>query len=202
MNDSLLARYTVKRGSKNSNEMGKITALNGEPELDLFEGDQAHCNKINGTDRTIFPGYQKDDELVWSYVVSACRSVVFRRQGHRKVSGIKTTYKSINFQDEAVSLDDIFKTLFLFKMCSIQMPLECNINQYQPGGTPKGSLDLYPCLEIFMLATAPHFYLSEESLQHSIEGVHPNKDLHDSGIYFDLVCLGFLVHLIINFHIF
>lgn len=110
MNDTLIARYTVKRGSKNSHVMGEVTAINGESELEIFEGNQSHCNTINGTDRMIFPGFQEEDTLVWVYVVQACRSVVFRRQGQKKVSGIKTTYKDVNLLDEAVSFELLFES--------------------------------------------------------------------------------------------
>lgn len=84
--------------------MGKLTALNGEQDLNYFEDERAHCNKINGTDRTIFPGSQTDEEVVWFYVVEACRSIVSRYQGHKKIKGIKTTFKDVNFQDELVSM--------------------------------------------------------------------------------------------------
>lgn len=103
MNNSITARYTVIRGSKNVHEMGKVTLLNGESELAYFRDEKAHCNKINGTDRTIFPGRQTDEELVWLHIVEACRSVVTRCQGHKKISGIKTTFKDVNFQDDEVS---------------------------------------------------------------------------------------------------
>lgn len=105
MNNSITARYTVIRGAKSVHEMGKVTLINGEPELPYFKDEKAHCNKINGTERTIFPGRQTDQELVWFHVVEACRSVVARPQkrGHKRISGIKTTYKDVNFQDDEVS---------------------------------------------------------------------------------------------------
>lgn len=64
--------------------------------------------------------------------------------------------------------------------------MECNSNAYLPS-MPKGSLDLYPCLEVYMIVTAPHFLNMEESFQKSIEGIHPDYDLHHSRIYFHLV---------------
>lgn len=72
-------------------------------------------------------------------------------------------------------------------MILMQMPLDCNDNKYLT--IPLGTLDLHPCLEIFIMVSQPHFYLTDENLQNSIKGIFPDKDLHCSRIYFDLVLI-------------
>lgn len=50
-----------------------------------------------------------------------------------------------------------------------------------------GTLDMFPCLDIFILGSLPHFYLTEPSIFKTMEGMNPTEHLHKSGIYFDLV---------------
>lgn len=67
---------------------------------------------------------------------------------------------------------------------------ECECNQYTGCSAP-GTIDMYYCLDIFVMGGAPHFYSAEPSLLDTVEGMKPREHLHKSGIYFDLVCINF-----------
>lgn len=62
----------------------------------------------------------------------------------------------------------------------------CECNNYI-GCTLPGTLDMYPCLDIFVLGSLPHFYLTEPSLLKALDGMNPKEHLHKAGVYFDLV---------------
>lgn len=65
----------------------------------------------------------------------------------------------------------------------------CECNQYIGCAVP-GVLDLYSCLDVFVSVSAPHFYLAESSVRDKLDGMHPRVDLHETGVYFDLVRLA------------
>lgn len=53
---------------------------------------------------------------------------------------------------------------------------------------------MFPCLDIFVLGSLPHFYLADASILGTLDGMEPKKHLHETGIYFDLVCFHVLFH--------
>lgn len=57
-------------------------------------------------------------------------------------------------------------------------------------------MNLHPCLDVFLLGSLPHFYLSDPSILNTLEGMHPTEHLHEGGIYFDLVMRKFYFFLI------
>lgn len=64
----------------------------------------------------------------------------------------------------------------------------CECNRYIEC-FPPGTLDLSPCLDVFVLGSLPHFYLADPKLRDTMMGMDPNEALHKTGIYFDLVCV-------------
>ncbi|XP_063708646.1 sensory neuron membrane protein 1-like [Culicoides brevitarsis] len=159
-------RFTTKRGAKDPHDVGRITEFNGEPQLYKFSGELEACNKFNGSDRTMFPAFQTKDELVWAFVFDACRSVVGRYKKKQWMKGIKAYYKEYNFLDP-------------------ELPSECNKNEFYPE-IPSGTMNIHPCTEVFVIVSHPHFLRGDKKLLEMVEGLHPNEDLHSSGIYFDL----------------
>lgn len=54
--------------------------------------------------------------------------------------------------------------------------------------TPKGTLDLYPCTEIPIVASMPHFCNGEQSLFDKVEsGIKPDREKHLNFIDFEIV---------------
>lgn len=47
---------------------------------------------------------------------------------------------------------------------------------------------MFPCLDIFVLGSLPHFYLTEPSILKTLDGMEPKEHAHKAGIYIDLVC--------------
>lgn len=67
------------------------------------------------------------------------------------------------------------------------MSPDCNCNPYSGCKVPRGTIDMHSCLDIFVLGSFPHFYLADEGVRNALEGMNPKKELHKTGIYFDLV---------------
>lgn len=74
----------------------------------------------------------------------------------------------------------------------------CECNEYS-GCAIQGVLDLYHCLDVFVCASAPHFYSAESSIRETLSGMNPRRELHETGVHFDLVCVALhLKHFHIN----
>lgn len=58
---------------KNLNQLGEIVSYNGETEIDTWDGDD--CNRIRGTDATIFSPHIKKTDKLWAFTPAICRSM-------------------------------------------------------------------------------------------------------------------------------
>ena len=93
-NGTDLGQFTVFRGKKNSVDMGRVAAFNGEPEMDVWDGDE--CNQYVGTDSTIFPPFLNAEDGIWAYEPSVCRSLGGHYIGKSKYMGLKTAEFAID----------------------------------------------------------------------------------------------------------
>lgn len=80
---------TVFRGKKNSPDIGKVIAFDGEPEMDVWDGDE--CNQFVGTDSTIFAPYMDVKDGIWAYEAAVCRSLGADYVGKSKYKGVVRT---------------------------------------------------------------------------------------------------------------
>lgn len=74
-------------------------------------------------------------------------------------------------------------------MCLFQLNPDCECNKFS-GCVGKGTMDMSRCVDFFVSLSAPHFYLAEEKLRIQVDGMNPNAKIHESGVYFDLVCIS------------
>lgn len=119
VNDTVQARYTVKRGSGRLNDLGCVLSVNSERMLNVFKEDE-RCNVFNGTEKTLFPPMQKKHEVVWTYSNDACKSFPLRFKYMTKLRHINTAYKSALFTDPLVKIDS--STVILLPVCLVILP--------------------------------------------------------------------------------
>lgn len=58
-----LGEFTVFRGKKNSEDLGRVVAFNDESEIDVWKGEE--CSEYRGTDSTIFPPFMNASDGIW-----------------------------------------------------------------------------------------------------------------------------------------
>lgn len=56
---------------------------------------------------------------------------------------------------------------------------------------PKGTIDLFKCSGMPMIASLPHFYKAEKLLDGIESGLNPNKEQHGIEMLFEIVGLSF-----------
>lgn len=174
------------RGSENIRDVGRVTAVNNEHILKLYEEDE-RCNVINGTDTMYFPPFQLKDEILLVFSSAACKSFPLRYKYMKRVSGVKTAYKFMDFTDPLVGLGNIFFfEMSLKSLQQLKLNPACECNKFS-GCSASGLLDLYNCLDVFISISAPHFYLADSRIRNTIDGMHPKVNLHETGVYIDLV---------------
>lgn len=122
------------RGKKNIRDLGKIVELNGEIEQDIWYDDE--CNKVNGTDGTIFAPFIEKEDGVQVFVAQLCRSFVANYKHPSKVSGIKTSHYEVN----------------------VTVSADCYCSEDADNCPAQGQFDVMPCLGAPITVTLPHFH--------------------------------------------
>lgn len=119
-------------------DIGKIVKFNGKEEVENW-GDGG-CNKILGTDATIFPPFLEIDEGLWNFQPGMCRSLRGEFRQTSKYKGIRANRYYLDFGDIANKPE-----------------LQCFCRE--PGICPlKGTMDLFPCVGSPIVLSLPHFY--------------------------------------------
>lgn len=90
----------VYKGIKNINDLGRIIKYNDEPEVDVWDGDE--CNRIIGTDSTIFPPFMTKDQGLWAFEADICRSMKAHYVRKSRYAGMPASYYSLDLGDMKV----------------------------------------------------------------------------------------------------
>ncbi|XP_015587038.1 sensory neuron membrane protein 1 [Cephus cinctus] len=158
-------RMRVFRGIKSAMDVGRVVEWNNEPALTVWPEDR--CNEYNGTDSTIFhPFFKKEDDVV-SFAPDLCRSIGARYERPSHYKGLSTNRYTANLGD--MSTDPHLQ-------CFCPTPETC---------LKKGLFDLTKCVNAPIIASLPHFYLTDESYLETVQGLQPVQEDHEIFIDFE-----------------
>lgn len=124
-NGTSTGRYKVLRGKKDIHDMGKVLTFNDEEEVENWDEE---CNKIHGTDSTIFPPFMDKEQGLWTFQPGMCRSIPGIYQHPIKFRGMKGNHFTIGFGDIANTPE---------LKCFCRDEENCPL---------KGTMDLFPCV--------------------------------------------------------
>jgi len=175
-NGTLSQQYEIDNGVGSIKRVSQVKSWMEMDELNpIWRSDYA--NQIRGTDGNSMPPLLEDNEDVFIFVDSMCRSLNLRRVG-------------------AVMLGD--ETVETWKYV---LPAESLLNGdadpanggfcIGPGGScsPSGTLDLSSCInatmgvELPMLLSKPHFMHGDASLRAPFDGLEPDEEKHQTALY-------------------
>lgn len=162
-------KFEVNRGKRNARHIGRIVAVDGKRQLDVWNGQS--CNEIRGTDGLVFPPFLKKSSHIWFFQKLVCRSFVmkFEKSGI-KLTGIPVDKFSFDFGDIPGNKS---------QSCFCRKDGKCPF---------KGTMDLFPCLGAPMTLSLPHFYKADPVLLEAMGvGLKPNPKEHETFINFELV---------------
>ncbi|XP_043283403.1 lysosome membrane protein 2-like [Venturia canescens] len=165
-------RITIDSGKADISETGRIKSINGESSLSVW--GEAECDKIEGTDGTIFSSkaLENHNSTLQVYARDMCRALPLEYRGQGMVRGVPTlTYKP--------PLDALTST-----------PTKDSCYCARDPSGSKGSPRVCPPAGIFnssvcsmnmpFLVSFPHFYTGAEELLEMVEGLEPRAEDHES----------------------
>ncbi|CAG7699983.1 unnamed protein product [Allacma fusca] len=171
--------FKINRGVKNYKDFGKIIEYDRQKELNFWTNHslpakaEQYCNKINGTDGSIFPPFVTKAQILDVFAIEICRSVHFKFEKDLNYKGIPSyQFKLPNglLQGPEVNEDNRC-------FCA------------DPGDDLANNCDLSGALRIFTCKKAipvglslPHFLHASERLLQSVEGLSPDEDKHKTTI--------------------
>ncbi|XP_055299621.1 sensory neuron membrane protein 1-like [Sitodiplosis mosellana] len=161
-----LGEFKVYRGKKNYRDLGRVISFNGETEMNAWDEDE--CNTYVGTDSTIFPAFMSKEEGIWAYEPSICRSLGASYRSKSKYNGLPVLVYEMDMGED-----------INIKQCFCRDEDNC---------PPKGTIDLFKCGGVPMIASLPHFYLADPKLLEGIDsGLNPTKEKHGISMLFEIM---------------
>ncbi|XP_075232479.1 sensory neuron membrane protein 1-like [Lycorma delicatula] len=152
-------RYTVMRGVNNLLDIGRLVQIDGKTELPFWKGE---CNRLSGTDSTVFPPHRRQDNTSFTaYSSDLCRVIKGIYDG-------TDTYKGITGYKYRVTLGEGSRDPNQQCYCS------------KSSSCKKGILDADVCLGAPLVASFPHFFDASPELERGVTGLNPNKERHST----------------------
>ncbi|CAH0726868.1 unnamed protein product, partial [Brenthis ino] len=155
---------TVRRGIKNVMDVGKVVAIDGKMEQEIWKDK---CNEFEGTDGTVFPPFLTEFDNLESFSGDLCRTF---KPWYQK----KTSYKGIKTNRYIANIGDLANDPEL--QCYCESPDKC---------PPNGLMDLTKCIGAPMYVSLPHFYDSDPQLLQNVKGLNPDVKEHEITIDFE-----------------
>ncbi|XP_061439363.1 lysosome membrane protein 2 isoform X2 [Rhineura floridana] len=164
MNGTDDGEYIVLSGKENYLDFTRIIEWRGNHSLEWWTSPT--CNMINGTDGSTFHPLIDKDETIYVFSSDFCRSLYLNFEKYVTVEGIPA-YRFVPPEG-------------LFANASVNPE---NAGFCVPAGNCFGAgiLNVRACKEgapIFL--SPPHFYLSDDRYINDIDGMHPNKEEHET----------------------
>uniref|UniRef100_G7P552 Scavenger receptor class B member 2 n=1 Tax=Macaca fascicularis TaxID=9541 RepID=G7P552_MACFA len=153
--------YVFLTGEDNYLNFTKIVEWNGKTSLDWWITDK--CNMINGTDGDSFHPLITKDEVLYVFPSDFCRSVYITFSDYESVQGLPAFRYKVPAEILANTSD--------------------NAGFCIPEGNCLGSgvLNVSICKNgAPIIMSFPHFYQADERFVSAIEGMHPNKEDHET----------------------
>ncbi|XP_008591031.1 PREDICTED: lysosome membrane protein 2 [Galeopterus variegatus] len=153
--------YVFLTGEDNYLDFTKIVEWNGKTSLEWWATDR--CNMINGTDGDSFHPLITKDEVLYIFPSDFCRSVYITFSGFESVQGLPAFRYKVPAEILANTSD--------------------NAGFCLPEGNCLGSgvLNVSICKNgAPIIMSFPHFYQADERFVSAIDGMHPNKEDHET----------------------
>lgn len=111
---------------------------------------------------------------IWAYEPSICRSLGATYRSKTKYNGIPVVRFEMDMGEKVNE-----------KQCFCRSENEC---------PPKGTVDLFKCSGMPIIASLPHFYKAEQLLEGIESGLNPNKEQHGIEMLFETVGFTFYIN--------
>ncbi|XP_011297307.1 sensory neuron membrane protein 2 [Fopius arisanus] len=164
-------RFVVNSGRIEPERVGQLSSWNGYNLTNIWLTNSS-CNRIFGTDATIYPPFDSTDSILDTFSIDLCRTV------------------SLEYS-EPIVYSGIDGLRFVAKKSTFLSPGQEPLNQCyclhktkgilgQDGCLLDGALELFSCHGAPIVFTHPHFYLTHQTYQNGVIGLKPNSIKHQN----------------------
>lgn len=171
-NNSNDGQFRVSSGILDSRALGRIMAWKGQSNLTMWDGD--FCNRIEGTDSTIYPPFWSPKDKIAIFLSDMCRSLYADFDSEVTWKGLR----ALNYYASPLN----------YKAAQEYPPNICfceHIEDEPPQCLKSGVLDMYNCQGVSMIASSPHFYNASTDYQSYVQGLNPDRQKHNTFIYIE-----------------
>uniref|UniRef100_A0A336MNJ0 Scavenger receptor class B member 1 n=2 Tax=Culicoides sonorensis TaxID=179676 RepID=A0A336MNJ0_CULSO len=157
-------RVTVWTGVTDITKFGIIERYNGKTHLSHWTSEK--CNRLNGSDGSIFPPHITKEDTLFVFEKDLCRLLPLKFEKEVSTKGNITGYR---FTPDEMVFASVDKNPDNLCFCPSGPPCA-------PNGLFNVSLCQY---DSPVLLSFPHFYLADDSLRTAVDGISPpEKDKH------------------------
>ncbi|XP_046467566.1 sensory neuron membrane protein 2 isoform X1 [Neodiprion pinetum] len=169
-NDTNDGYYSINSGLNDVSQLGEILAWENSSVLDTW-GEDGTCNDIVGCDASLYPPFRTQGSSVNIFSTDICRSVRVDFSEVSSFSGIES-YKY-----------EVGKDMLSSPLTNPENQCFCLSRTQGIRGTDgcllDGAMELWDCQGAPVVLSHPHFYLADESYQNGVDGLSPNRSLHE-----------------------
>ncbi|XP_064637277.1 lysosome membrane protein 2-like isoform X2 [Lineus longissimus] len=154
--------YTVYTGTGGKlDNLNIINKWNGESSLPYWNGTL--CNMINGTDGTLYHPFVDKSETLYLFSTDICRSIYVTYDSDQTNYGIQ-----------------LYRFVPPLEVFANHTENPVNKGYCRPDCLGAGVLDITPCKGAPVIISQPHFYQAAPYYINAIQGMHPNKEEHET----------------------
>ncbi|CAG7833576.1 unnamed protein product [Allacma fusca] len=177
-NNSHDGLYKIKRGIDNHKTFGNILAWEGEAELSWWTDpklpsyEEQYCNKINGSDGSLFPPFVTKERTMRIFVDDICRSIYLKfnkEMNYQGIDGYQFTIPPVMFEDPTINKDNqCFCTDPGFEMAKY---------------CAAGLVRIFACKSgAPVVVSNPHFLDASDMFRDGVVGMRPEREIHGTQI--------------------
>ncbi|XP_030557984.1 sensory neuron membrane protein 1-like [Drosophila novamexicana] len=171
-NHTNAGHFKVSRSRSRQSSVGRVLAFNEAKQLHIWpELNNTSCNRLRGTDGTIFAPLMRPEQGLWSFSPQLCRSLTPKWMGRTKYNKLPAQRYELNFGSAR-----FFQT---------EPDLHCYCTDYPDDCPADGTMDLVRCSGTPLMASLPHFYHADQKLLAEVEGLQPTAVKHASILIFE-----------------
>lgn len=164
--DRLTGKYTVHTGVGDISEFGKIKKFNDKSYMPHYKGE---CRKLKGSPGEFYPpGRQDKEDTIFLFTPEMCKSLPYEYDYDKIIHGLKGNRYSLG--QRAIDNGSTYKEN------------KCYFEQEMASGVWNMSACAFNN-PFFM--SYPHFYMADQSYINAVEGLSPQKELHESYMTLD-----------------